>query len=73
MGAATPFIPALIGAATTVYSAKQAGKIPKLPDKKEAPVIDEESKLAAAQREAQRRFAGQGRAGTVLSERSTLG
>ena len=61
-------ISALGGAAASVISK------PDSPDKVKAPGDpNDPAKLASKQREMQRKYAGQGRAGTVLGQASRLG
>lgn len=81
--AATGIVPALItaftGAAASavigkVFAKKDKGpKTPTLGKEKTAPTPDNAAARRAAERQQQRLYAGQGRAGTILSENNTLG
>jgi len=75
-GAAAMIVPALVtafagAAATSIFTKKP--KAPGLPKEKTAPTPDDASARRNAERNQQRRYAGQGRAGTILSENNTLG
>ena len=76
-GPAAPLImPALVSAfagavATSMFAKKP--KAPGLPKEKTAPTPDDAASRRNAERQQQRRYAGQGRAGTILSENNTLG
>lgn len=47
--------------------------MPKMEKPKDMPLADDKERMAQKEREAQRRRAGKGRAGTILSENSKLG
>lgn len=70
MGPAMPMLMATM--ASTVLSSAMAPKAPKLPDKKIAPVLDDDQARVAAERNQQRK-PSRGREGTTLSGVTTLG
>lgn len=65
-------IPMLLGAGTSLATTAMS-KTPAQPKTPTAPLVDDKTSQMNQQRKAARAYAGQGRAGTALTESNTLG